>query len=210
MTTNTDLPRYGRFTSRHPQAKQATLVKSTVVRIPQSVYRALPGMDCYRPDQATGVPNFFLCGDYTQQDYLASMEGAVLSGKQAAQRIAASKHPIQTLTTMNQTILRQLQSPLTLSSFSMDVMERLRDCLTPPITAASPTRTQVRSGAYDGMHAHCIAHAQKPNPALRAGLHRMRACHSPALQELLFQRPPSTGPQARRNHGPLRILPAHR
>lgn len=84
------------FTSRHPQAKQATLVKSTVVRIPQSVYRALPGMDRYRPDQATGVPNFFLCGDYTQQEYLASMEGAVLSGKQAAQRIASStsKHPI--------------------------------------------------------------------------------------------------------------------
>ena len=44
----------------------------------------------------------------------------------------------------------------------------MRDCLTPPITAASPTRTQVRSGAYDGMHAHCIAHAQQPNPALQA------------------------------------------
>lgn len=70
---------------------------------------------------------------------------------------------------MNQTILRQLQSPLTLNPpSSMYVMERLRDCLTPPITAASPTRTQVRSGAYDGMHAHCIAHAQKPDPALQA------------------------------------------
>jgi uncharacterized protein with NAD-binding domain and iron-sulfur cluster len=78
------------FTARHPRAKEATLVKSTVVRIPQSVYRALPGMDRYRPDQATTVPNFFLCGDYTRQDYLASMEGAVLSGKRAAQRIATS------------------------------------------------------------------------------------------------------------------------
>ena len=63
-----------------------------------------PGMDRYRPDQATVVPNFFLCGDYTQQDYLASMEGAVLSGKQAAQRIAASslKAFNSKLTTMNQ------------------------------------------------------------------------------------------------------------
>jgi phytoene desaturase len=78
------------FTARHPQAGQATLVKSTVVRIPQSVYRALPGMDRYRPDQATSVPNFFLCGDYTRQDYLASMEGAVLSGKQAAQSISVA------------------------------------------------------------------------------------------------------------------------
>jgi zeta-carotene desaturase len=47
-------------------------------------------MDCYRPDQATTVPNFFLCGDYTRQDYLASMEGAVLSGKRAAQSISVA------------------------------------------------------------------------------------------------------------------------
>ena len=70
---------------------------------------------------------------------------------------------------MNQTIPRQLQSPLILNPpSSMNVMERLRDCLNPPITSATPTRTQVRSGAYDGMHAHCIAETQKPNPALQA------------------------------------------
>ena len=75
------------FTERHPGARQAKLLKSTVVRIPQSVYRARPGMDRYRPDQATPVSNFYLCGDYTKQDYLASMEGAVLSGKRVAERI---------------------------------------------------------------------------------------------------------------------------
>ena len=47
------------FTRLHPQAAQARLLKSTVVRIPQSVYRARPGQDRYRPDQATTVPNFF-------------------------------------------------------------------------------------------------------------------------------------------------------
>lgn len=78
----------GEFADRHPAATRAKLLKSTVVRIPQSVYRAKPGMDRYRPDQATSVPNFFLCGDYTRQDYLASMEGAVLSGKRVAARIA--------------------------------------------------------------------------------------------------------------------------
>jgi uncharacterized protein with NAD-binding domain and iron-sulfur cluster len=75
------------FTRLHPAAAQATLLKSTLVRIPQSVYRALPGHDRYRPDQATPVPNFYLCGDYTRQEYLASMEGAVLSGKRVAERI---------------------------------------------------------------------------------------------------------------------------
>lgn len=81
------------FTARHPQAKRARLLKSTVVRIPQSVYRARPGTDRLRPDQATSVQNFFLCGDYTRQDYLASMEGAVLSGKRVASRIISAKLP---------------------------------------------------------------------------------------------------------------------
>ncbi len=77
------------FTRLHPSAAQAHLLKSTLVRIPQSVYRAHPGHDAYRPDQATGIANFFLCGDYTRQEYLASMEGAVLSGKRVADRILA-------------------------------------------------------------------------------------------------------------------------
>ena len=71
-------------------AQEAGLLKTTIVRIPQSVYRARPGMNRYRPDQATSVSNFFLCGDYTKQDYLASMEGAVISGKRVASRIAAT------------------------------------------------------------------------------------------------------------------------
>ena len=45
------------------------------------------GMDVYRPYQATPVPNFFLAGSYTQQDYIDSMEGATISGKQAAKVI---------------------------------------------------------------------------------------------------------------------------
>ena len=77
------------LTRLHPSAAQARLLKSTLVRIPQSVYRARPGHDAYRPDQATSVPNFYLCGDYTRQEYLASMEGAVLSGKRVAERIVA-------------------------------------------------------------------------------------------------------------------------
>lgn len=86
------------FTDRHPAAAQAKLVKSTVVRIPQSVYKARPGMDRFRPDQATSVANFFLCGDYTKQEYLASMEGAVLSGKRVANRIKERASHLQSRT----------------------------------------------------------------------------------------------------------------
>ena len=37
--------------------------------------------------QATPLPNFFLAGSYTKQDYLDSMEGATLSGRQCAAEV---------------------------------------------------------------------------------------------------------------------------
>ena len=39
-----------------------------------------PGMEPYRPEQRTPIPNFFLAGSYTRQDYIDSMEGATMSG----------------------------------------------------------------------------------------------------------------------------------
>lgn len=75
------------FVRLHPVAREARLLKHTIVRIPNSVYQALPGVDKYRPDQATPVSNFFLAGDYTRQHFLASIEGATISGKQCVERI---------------------------------------------------------------------------------------------------------------------------
>jgi zeta-carotene desaturase len=54
-------------------------------------------MDVYRPSQKTAIANFFLAGSYTQQDYIDSMEGATLSGKQAAQVILESAIALKTL-----------------------------------------------------------------------------------------------------------------
>lgn len=72
------------------------LRKYKVVKTPRSVYTASPGRQAYRPEQVTPVANFFLAGSYTMQQYLGSMEGAVLSGKLAAEAIcerAASLDP---------------------------------------------------------------------------------------------------------------------
>lgn len=69
--------------------KPAKLIKYHVVKTPRSVYKATPGRQNYRPSQITPIPNFYLTGDYTMQRYLASMEGAVLSGKLTAQAIAS-------------------------------------------------------------------------------------------------------------------------
>merc|ERR1711937_407961 len=52
-----------------------------------SVYKTLPNLEPCRPTQKTPIKNFFLAGDFTKQRYLASMEGAVLSGKLCANEI---------------------------------------------------------------------------------------------------------------------------
>ena len=73
------------FGSENP----AVLRKSKVVKTPLSVYKTVPNCQPLRPTQKTPVPNFFMAGDYTLQRYLASMEGAVLSGKLCAEAVAA-------------------------------------------------------------------------------------------------------------------------
>ena len=70
-----------------PSAKGLNMTWSSVVKIGQSLYREAPGMDPFRPDQKTPVPNFYLAGSYTKQDYIYSMEGATLSGRQCAYKI---------------------------------------------------------------------------------------------------------------------------
>lgn len=65
-------------------APGATIAKSTVVRIPQSVYWPKPGLDAYRPSQASPISNLALAGGYTRQRFYDSMEGAVQSGNRAA------------------------------------------------------------------------------------------------------------------------------
>lgn len=65
----------------------AKLRKFKVVKTPRSVYTASPGRQAYRPSQETPIANFYLSGSYTMQQYLGSMEGAVLSGKLTARAI---------------------------------------------------------------------------------------------------------------------------
>jgi len=86
----------------------AKLLKYHVVKTPRSVYKATPGRQQHRPSQQTPITNFYLTGDYTMQRYLASMEGAVLSGKLTAQAIARSQEKVIT----TQELEAQLVSPL--------------------------------------------------------------------------------------------------
>jgi 15-cis-phytoene desaturase len=80
-------PQWPSTRNQGPEAK-ARLRKYAVVKVPRSVYAAIPGRNKYRPSQATPIPNFVCAGDWTSQKYLGSMEGAVLGGKLAAEVVA--------------------------------------------------------------------------------------------------------------------------
>jgi len=67
---------------------KAKLIKHSVVKVPRSVYAAVPGRNKYRPSQTTPIPHLTMAGDWTSQKFLGSMEGAVLGGKLAAEVVA--------------------------------------------------------------------------------------------------------------------------
>ncbi|WP_353718656.1 FAD-dependent oxidoreductase [Dyadobacter sp. 676] len=61
-----------------------TILDSRIVIEAEDFYALVPGAEALKPEQRTAVKGLVLAGDYTRQRYLATMEGAVYSGKQAA------------------------------------------------------------------------------------------------------------------------------
>lgn len=68
-----------------PAARDATLGRFVIVKETRATFRPLPGVDAFRPTQQTLVPGLVLAGDYTQTTWPSTMEGAVRSGRLAAQ-----------------------------------------------------------------------------------------------------------------------------
>ena len=71
-----------------PDARNAKLLKSTVIKEVHATYSARPGIDQFRPQPVTAWPRVFLAGDYTATGWPATMEGAVRSGYLAAEALA--------------------------------------------------------------------------------------------------------------------------
>jgi squalene-associated FAD-dependent desaturase len=71
-----------------PAAREAKLVKSTVIKEINATYSPRPGIDQYRPSPATAWPRVFLAGDWIATGWPATMEGAVRSGYLAAESLA--------------------------------------------------------------------------------------------------------------------------
>jgi squalene-associated FAD-dependent desaturase len=70
-----------------PRAREAQLVKATVIKEASATFSPEPGVDRFRPAQATNTPGLFLAGDWTATGWPATMEGAVRSGYLAAEAV---------------------------------------------------------------------------------------------------------------------------
>ena len=73
-----------------PAAREAQLVKATVIKEAAATFSPEPGIDRWRPKQATSTPGLFLAGDWTATGWPATMEGAVRSGYLAAEALLRS------------------------------------------------------------------------------------------------------------------------
>jgi zeta-carotene desaturase len=63
------------------------LLKATVIKEAAATFSPEPGVDRWRPRQATTIPGLLLAGDWTQTGWPATMEGAVRSGYLAAEAL---------------------------------------------------------------------------------------------------------------------------
>src|SRR5258708_238332 len=73
-----------------PAAREAQLVKATVIKEATATFSPEPGVDKWRPAQETKTPGLFLAGDWTATGWPATMEGAVRSGYLAAEAVSRS------------------------------------------------------------------------------------------------------------------------
>ena len=73
-----------------PKARQARLLKSTVVKQRNATFRCAPGARRFRPGPVTASPNLFLAGEWTDTGWPSTMEGAIISGYNAAAAVMSS------------------------------------------------------------------------------------------------------------------------
>jgi squalene-associated FAD-dependent desaturase len=77
----------GELRAALPAAREAQLVKATVIKEAAATFSPEPGVDHWRPKQATSTRRLFLAGDWTATGWPATMEGAVRSGYLAAEAV---------------------------------------------------------------------------------------------------------------------------
>ncbi len=80
-----------------PAVHTARLVKSGVLKEARATFSVLPGLDRFRPAAAAVGDGLFLAGDWTRTGWPSTMEGAVRSGRLAAEAVAKATQTQLTL-----------------------------------------------------------------------------------------------------------------
>jgi len=73
-----------------PRIRAARLVDARVVTDPTAVLSVRPGVEQVRPGPRTPLGNLFLAGDWTATGWPSTMEGAVRSGRIAAEAVGGA------------------------------------------------------------------------------------------------------------------------
>jgi len=74
-----------------PQVREATLLKSALVKEVRATFGVPPGVDQARPTAISPWPNCYLAGDWTATGWPSTMESAARSGHLAAEAICQSQ-----------------------------------------------------------------------------------------------------------------------
>ncbi|HSD26012.1 MAG TPA: FAD-dependent oxidoreductase, partial [Vicinamibacteria bacterium] len=72
-----------------PAVRGATVLRSLVLREPLATFASRPELEPVRPEPQTPIAGLFLAGDWTNTGLPATIEGAVRSGRRAAERARA-------------------------------------------------------------------------------------------------------------------------
>ncbi len=73
----------------YPQAKDAKVIHSHIVRMPNSTFAQRPGTAGVRPQQKTSVEGLAIAGDWTHTDWTTTMEGACQSAARAVEALSS-------------------------------------------------------------------------------------------------------------------------
>ena len=71
-----------------PRVREATLLKSGVLKEARATFSVTPGLDRFRPANDALHSELYLAGDWTRTGWPSTMEGAVRSGRLAAEAMA--------------------------------------------------------------------------------------------------------------------------
>jgi squalene-associated FAD-dependent desaturase len=74
-----------------PRVREATLIKSAVLKEARATFSVTPGLDAFRPSQRTSLPGLYLAGDWTATEWPSTMEGAIRSGRLAAGELTGNR-----------------------------------------------------------------------------------------------------------------------